>query len=143
MSQAATSSARSRRRAGGIRLRWICGAFVVLQIIVVTVMPPRARGVTAGLLTVLSIVAVLVMALEASFKRAAERAAAASTRVTEPSRRTRERGSPHMQRAYYMARNGESASHIARSCEIPEAFAVLIVDEVRRAGSRKGPTARN
>lgn len=134
MRQTATRSARARQRAGRSALGWVCGAFVALQLIVVTVLPPQVRGVVAGLLTMLTVVGVLVVAMEASFKRAGMRAAESSARLAEAPRRPRERVSPLIQRAYYLARHNVPASHIAGSCQIPEAFAVLIVDDVRRSG---------
>ena len=144
MGDTATNSLRSRRRAGSVRLRWICGAFVALQISVVTMMPPNLRGITAGLLTMVTIVTLIVVAMEVSFKRAAVRADEAAARSADLPRRPRERVSPLIQRAYHLARGGAPASHIAASCDVPEAFAVLIIDDVRRAAaSRKGRAARN
>lgn len=137
MRDTATNSMRSRRRAGRARLGWICGAFVVLQIAVVTLTPPRLREITAGLLTTVTIVAVVVVAREVGFKR---RAAARGAGLP---RRPREGASPLVQRAYHLARSGAPASRIATSCDVPEAFAVLIIDDVRRAASRRGRAARN
>lgn len=151
MGDTATNVERTRRRAGSMRLVRVCVAFVALQVAVVTVMLAHARGVTAGLLTMVTVVVVITVAMEASFKRAEVRAAEAAprsgsragSRAGELPRRPRERFSPLIQRAYYLARNDSSASHIARSCDIPEAFAVLIIDDVRRTAPRRGRAARN
>jgi len=137
MRDTATNSMRSRRRAGSARLGWICGAFVVLQITVVTLMPPRLREITAGLLTMVTIVAVIVVAMESV---SSDEAAARSADLP---RRPREGVSPLIQRSYHLARSGAPASRIATSCDVPEAFAVLIIDDVRRAASRRGRAARN
>jgi hypothetical protein len=143
MRDTATDSVRSHRRADGFRLAGICGAFVALQITVVTMMPPRLRGVTAGLLTMVTVVGVIVVAMEVSFKRAAMRAADATARPAGLPRRPRERVSPLIQRAYYLARRDASAPLIARTCDVPEAFAALIIDDVRRTASREGRTTRD
>lgn len=139
--------ARAEQRVGRIWICWICGVFVALQITIVAFMPPHARWITSGLLTMVTIVAVITVAMEASFKRAAARAAVAAADAgvaDEPRfRRPRERVSPLIQRAYYLARGDQSASHIAGSCDIPEAFAALIIDDVRRTASRKGRTLRD
>lgn len=146
MRDTATDSVRPRRRTGPAQLGWICGAFVALQILVVALLPPHLRGITAGLLTMVTIVAVIAAAMEISFQRAGARAsrpAAGTAGTTALPRRPRERVSPLIQQAYRLARSSAPASHIADSCEIPEAFAALIIDDVRRAGSRRKRAARD
>jgi hypothetical protein len=69
---------------------------------------------------------------EAGFRRS-ERERAADARAGKLARRPREHVSPLIQRAYHLARDDQSASHIAGSCDIPEAFARLIIDDVRQA----------
>jgi hypothetical protein len=142
MRDAATDSERSRRRTGRKWLFGICGAFVALQILVVTLLPPHARSIAAGLLTMVTVVVLITVAMEVSFKRAEVRATEGTAYVAPRPRLPRERASPLMQRAYYLARHDASASHIARSCDIPEAFAVLVIDDVRRSAPRKGRAAR-
>lgn len=139
----AEDSLRSHRRSGTFRLAGICGAFVALQITVVTVLPPQKRGVTAALLTMMTIVVLIVVAIELALKRAAERPAeeAAAPLAGRP-RRADEQVSPLIQQAYHLARREAPPSYIARRCEIPQALAVLILDDVRRT-ARKGRAARD
>lgn len=125
---------------GRAPLATICCAFVAVQILVVAFVPLNLRVITAGLLTVAAFMVVVIVALEAGFKRAEARAAQATAGVPDlPRRRPRERISPHIQRAYRLARDDASAPLIAGCCDIPVAFAVLIIDDVRRDASRKAP----
>ena len=143
MRDAATESVRPQRRSGSAQLGTICCVFVAVQILVMMFVPFHLRAIVAALLTVATFMVVVVVALEASFKRAEARAAQATARVPDlPRRRPRERISPHIQRAYRLARNDASASLIAGCCEIPVAFAVLIIDDVRRNASSKGRAER-
>jgi hypothetical protein len=114
---------------------------LTLQIVAVVVTPPHLRWITAGLLAMATIAAVLALAIEASFRRAAARTAEATTRAADL-RGSSEPISPLLQRAYYLARNGSPASRIAGACDIPEAFAALIIDDVRRTASRRGRRGR-
>ncbi|MFL6113563.1 MAG: hypothetical protein ACJ786_19695 [Catenulispora sp.] len=120
-----------------------CTALVALQITIVTLVPAHLRAITAGLLMMMTIAAVIVVAMEVSFKRAAVRAAEATARLTDRPRQPRGQVSPLIQQAYDLARSDASAAYIARNCEIPHAFATLIVDDVRRTASRKGRAPRN
>src|SRR3954470_9883271 len=105
MRDTATNSQRPQRRSGGTLLGGMLGAFLALQITVLMLMPPHVRGITAGLLTMVTIVALIVVAMEGGFKRAAERAAEATARAAEPPpRRPRGQVSPLIQRAYRLAR---------------------------------------
>lgn len=145
MRDAAAESVRPQpqRRSGSAQLGAICCVFVALQILVMMFVPFHLRAIAAGLLTVATFMVVVVVALEASFKRAEARAAQATARVPDlPRRRPRERISPHIQRAYRLARNDASAALIAGCCEIPVAFAVLIIDDVRRNAPSTGRAER-
>lgn len=143
MRDAAMKSSRSRQRSGIGPLGTICCVFVAMQILVMMFVPFHLRAIAAALLTVATFMVVVVVALEASFKRAEARAAQATARVPDlPRRRPRERISPHIQRAYRLARNDASAVLIAGCCDIPVAFAVLIIDDVRRNASSKGRAER-
>lgn len=139
----AAETERLRRRSGMGPFGTICCVFVAMQILVMMFVPFHLRAIVAGLLTVATFMVVIVVALEASFKRAEARAAQATARVPDlPRRRPRERVSPHVQRAYRLARNDASAALIAGCCDIPHAFAVLIIDDVRRNASSKGRAER-
>ena len=129
-------SARSQRRADSSGLGAVCLAVVVAEIMVVAVMPPHARYIMAGLLTMVTAVPLLAVAMDGSSKRAERAERVAEAGAASLPRRPRERVSLLVQRAYYLARDGQSTSFIAGSCDIPEAFAALIVDDVRRTPSR-------
>jgi cobalamin biosynthesis protein CobD/CbiB len=129
-------SARSQRRADSSGLGAICLAVVVAEIMVVAVMPPHARYIMAGLLAMVTAVPLLAVAMDGRSKQAERAERVAKAGAANPLRRPRERVSLLVQRAYYLARDDQSASFIAGSCDIPEAFAALIVDDVRRTPSR-------
>jgi hypothetical protein len=133
----AAESVGSRRRVVRTRLGGTCGAILASQVVIVALMPSGLRWITVGLFATTTIMALTVVALEISFRRAAARFSEAVLRIVEV-RGPLERLSPLVQRAYYMARRGWPASFIAGSCDIPEAFAALIIDDVRRSGPRRG-----
>jgi hypothetical protein len=118
--------------AGGTGRREICAAFVVAEVTVLSVVPPQGRWIMAGMLAAVTAVLLIAVSMEAGFRRS-ERERAADARAGKLPRRPREHVSPLIQRAYHLARDDQSASHIAGSCDIPEAFARLIIDDVRQA----------
>jgi hypothetical protein len=137
MRETATDSVRSRRRVGRTRLSTICGATLVPQIITVALVPPHLRWAATALLAVTTFTVTIVLAVEISFSHAAVQAAGAAAARADP-RGPSEPINPLIQRAYYMARHDLPASHIAKTCDIPEAFAALIIDDVRQAAPRHG-----